>query len=232
VNEFGLRGGFVVALSLAGFAAALWRHADRWPRAGRLALYAGAVLCVLAALPTSAIDLWNSRNLEDPRFITYVSPREAEALLWLRRNLPESAVVQGLVQHRLENHRSHGRMANLLGSLGGRRMASGNGYYAGQFQIGTRAAEQRVRAVERIFRGGPLERRLTPLLELRIDYLVVGHDERHAPHTDPALYPARPDLFTPVHDNQEVTVYRVEAAAIRRELASLAATRPAAGRAS
>jgi hypothetical protein len=223
VNEFGLRGGFVVALGLGALIAGLLRQAESWTRAARLGLRTAAILLALAAIPTTIIDLRNGTNLDDPRFITYLSPREAAALEWIRGNTPPGALVQGLPD-RIQAGR--GRIGNFINALGERRMAVGKSYYAGQFGIGTVRAEQRVRAVERIFRNTSLARRLRPIVELKIDYLTIGVDERGVSRADPGLFSARPEWFTPVFDNEEVRVYRVDREAVARGLAELSPEAP------
>jgi hypothetical protein len=217
VHEFGLRGGFVVALCLGAFAMTLARRASSWPPLVRAAILGAAVLGAALALPTSAIDLYSTRNLDDPRFSTYVSPREAEALRWIREALPPEAVVQGLpdpVQRR-------GLIGNFTNTLGERRLAVGKTYYAGQFQIGTERAQARSRAVTLVFRDAPLRRRLEPLIEHDIAFLTIGQPERSTPRADPGFFERRPDLFTRVFDNEELQIYRVDAPAVRRELESL-----------
>jgi hypothetical protein len=220
VNEFGLRGGFVVAIGLGALIAGLWVQVERWPRWSRAVLGAVAALLAASALPTSLIDLRNVVNLQDARFITYVSPREAEALDWIRRNTPSEAVVQDL-----PNHLQAGRypIGNLVNALGERRMAVGKNYYAGQFEVGKEPADERARAVTRIFRAGEASRRLRPIAELRIDFLVVGHEERTGRRTDPELFASRPDLFESVFDNGEVRVYRVDHEALAKALSLLPA---------
>ncbi len=212
VNEFGLRGGFVAALCLGAFVAGLWRFADSWGRGARTALAVVTVFLAVLSLPTTAIDWYNAQNLQNKRFITYVSPREAEALAWVRHNLRETAVVQGLpdrVQNGRWGERGRGFIGNFINSIGGRRMAVGKTYYAGQFQIGEDRARRRVRRVNRIFKAGSLRWRLEPLLRYGIDYLFVGQYERAMKRADPGLFTANPQFFEPVFDNEEVQIFRV-----------------------
>jgi hypothetical protein len=140
---------------------------------GRLGLAHAAVL--LPALATSALDVFNAQDITNRslspgefRWTTVVSSDEWEALEWIRRETPVTAVVQWDVRAR-----ELGEWA-FLPAIGQRRMAVGTPIFLldrGKYRVRER------RHVRPIFGAASAEDAHRLARELGIDYLFVGARE-------------------------------------------------------
>jgi hypothetical protein len=172
---------------------------------GRLRLIHAAVL--LPALATTALDVFNAQDITNRsvspgefRWTTVVSSDEWEALDWIRRETPKTAVVQWDVRAR-----ELGEWA-FLPALGERRMAVGSPIFLldrGKYRVRER------RHVRPIFAAASAEDAHRLALELGIDYLFVGARELQVRREGlRKLFEAKV-LFRPVFTNGTVTVLEV-----------------------
>ncbi|MBA3950128.1 MAG: hypothetical protein H0X44_09315, partial [Acidobacteria bacterium] len=172
---------------------------------GALALAFAAVL-LAAGLPTTAIDWYNARDLENrrmgPGFLWVIPfpPDQQAGFDWIRRATPPDAIVQF-------DPITHGRQ-NWSGipTFTGRRMAAGLPIsLLPAAEHGAAAAE-----VHRIFAELPPDDAHAAARARGIDYLWIDGDDRRAP-TAPALDRlfARPDLFPPLFRAGETAVLAV-----------------------
>jgi hypothetical protein len=200
----GFRAGqILLAMTTVPLARVLDRIIDRG-RTRAAALLVGSVLA--AGFPTTAIDVLNAADIGNRRmgpgfpWTVTLSPAEQEALAWVRRATPRSAVVQAepIVRGRTQ--------WSLIPSFAERRMAAGLPIsLLPTPEYGLRST--RVRAiftVDRIDDAHAIAR------DLRIDYLWVDQTDRAAYPAGVARLASDPTLFTPVFRNAEVTVYGVK----------------------
>ena len=175
-------------------------------RSARPMLAAGLCAVVLAAgAPTVVADTYNASDIGNlsagpgfPWTLT-VTPRQQEALAWVRANTRPTAVVQ---MDTLARGRAHW---SFIPTFGARRMAAG-------LPISLlprpeyRDASAQVRA---IFDSRDAAEAHHAARRMRIDYLWVDQVERTAVPAGVATLASAPGYFEPVFDNGEVTVYYV-----------------------
>ena len=169
----------------------------------------GAWLCaaiLLVGLPTTVIDTFNAQDIGNTRqspggfkWTLSVSAGQDEAFRWIRRETPETAVVQMEPTLRGREHWT------LIPSFAARRMAAGlpisllpsPEYLEGSNRVRTMFAAPDAQEAASIARG------------LRIDYLYVDGDDRAAYPDGVAKFAAHPELFAPVFQNADVSIYQV-----------------------
>ena len=194
------------------------RHADRAARpavrsTARHACTRAGRRCSPAAililgLPTTAIDAYNAADITQPahgarafRWTVILSPGQQEALRWVRRDhardwpsfrRSRSSAARSVEPDPLVRRAAHvGRPADLAAADAG--VHGPRGTCPGRSSGRDRSDD--AHAIAR---------------ELKIDYLWVDGTDRAAyPDRRRALLAADPTLFTPVFQNDEVTVYGV-----------------------
>jgi hypothetical protein len=200
----------LIAFAIAGAAllTAVWPH-----RARRTIAAAACVVLVIPALPTVAFDVFNAQDVENreqgPAFpwTLIITPPEREALDWIKSNTPADALVQ--VEPRV---RDAGTWA-YVPAFAERRMAAGLPISMIPLRPYQHASDY-VR--DGIFRAAAPDQAYVTASSMGIDYLVVGPPERAGYPAGVAQLATRPDLFTPVFQNDAVTVFRVVGEASRR----------------
>jgi hypothetical protein len=202
----GWRAGHVLFIASAVLTACLFTWAGDAPRGLRIPLTVTSVVLALAALPTTALDLYNAQDIanrhEGPGFpwTLTLTPMEVDALRWLRTRTPKDVIVQP--DTRLRANRSWGYIT----AFGERRMATGLPIAMIPMEPYQRATEI---IGEQVFsHGTPLER-WVKARRFRIDYLYVGPDEQHAHPGLVGVLDSRSDLFPVVFRNEEVVIYWV-----------------------
>lgn len=189
-----------------------------WTSGYKRMTWVAAVIVLLAGLPTTIIDAYNTQDVSnrhlwrdaerargtnvpfDPaaeyRWTLMITPEEWEALSWIRANTPADAVVQAEPVVR-------GRETwSLIPTFAERRMASGNALPL----LARPIYDERNRLVKGIYAGANPRLAWQQAKALGIDYLYVDDTER-------TVYPLvskfdnAPDLFTPVFRNREAVVY-------------------------
>jgi hypothetical protein len=202
----GWRAGHFIFIAFAALAAFALQQAWEARRAVRIMVVAIAGLLALAAVPTAAIDLYNTQDIENrslgPSFFwtTVLTHEELEALEWIRRWTPPDAIVQ------VEPHVRQNFTWTYVPTFAERRMAAGlplSMVPLSRYEAGSRRVRE-VYAAPDAQESHGLARRLS------IDYLVVGPPERAAYPELEARLDARPDLFRPMFRNGQMRIYLVE----------------------
>jgi hypothetical protein len=141
---------------------------NRWTAKLYLPL-AGLVL--LPGLLTLLLDIWNSADIRNRRFTSYVSFDEMRMMEWIRENVPVGRTVQNYPPARTWN-------LSAIPAFCGRRMFVGDRMHGQIFQVPADAYASRIEALGRELAALPSSR--GALREMGIDYLLWGEDEaRH-----------------------------------------------------
>jgi hypothetical protein len=172
---------------------------------GRLRIAHAAVL--LPAVATTALDVFNAQDIANRslspgefRWTTIVSGDEWEALDWIRRNTPKTAVVQWDVRARELGE------WGLLPAIAERRMAVGSPIFLldpGRYRVRER------RHVGPIFGAASAEEAHRLARELEIDYLFIGARELQLRGESLRKLFESKLLFRPVFSKGSVTVLKV-----------------------
>ena len=194
----------VLALWLT-FAIDAWRH---WQRPLATAMWVGLALLVLIAVPTVALDWYNTRDIDNVKispggfpWTVRISPQDQRALAFIRSRVPTEATVQpdGL---------SRGRATwALIPALARRRMASG----AGLFEPDQSSFEQNLARIRTIFQTRDIDQAYGYCRRLGVEYLYVGDVEREAYGESVLKFERHPDRFVRVFQNSDVRIYKVVA---------------------
>jgi hypothetical protein len=193
---------FVVLTPLVGYALQeLWAT----PTPIRLVGVTAVGVIAVAALPTVAVDLYNTQDIWNRgrgpayRWTVLLTPGELEGLDWLRTWTFKSARVQ--VEPIV---RSNDTWA-YIPAWAERRMSSG--FPLSMIPLSKyRAANERIK---KLYQSKTIEDAHALAVGQCIDYLVIGPPEREAyPQLEPLLDQHR-DLFVPAFRNGTLTVYYV-----------------------
>jgi len=201
----GWRSGHLLLVGFAIMGAAALSAAWRW-KPMRVPLVALVALAAIPAIPTVAIDVYNAQDIanreQGPTFpwTLIITPKEREALTWVKKATPADALVQ--VEPTV---RDTGTWA-YVPAFAERRMAAG--LPISMIPLAPyREASENVKAG--IFQALAATDAHTMARHLGIDYLLVGDVERDNYAAAIALIASRPDLFQPVFENSAITVYAV-----------------------
>jgi hypothetical protein len=172
----------------------------------RLAWGAALGISIAAAVPTTAIDVYNTQDIynwgQGPGFdwTLILAPEEQELFDWIKKNTPPSAVFQvDAFQRDLQG------WANLP-AFAERRMAVG----VPISMVPMLKYEQGSRRASWIFETGSPETAHDLCRKNGIDYLLIGGPERKRHPAAQARFDAAPEYFEPVFRNREATVYLVK----------------------
>jgi hypothetical protein len=181
---------------------ALWSKGGwiRWTSA------ATTLVVALAALPTVAIDVYNTQDVWNRemgpgfRWTVILSPGEVEALTWIRRATPQDARVQVDPDVRGRDTWAY------VTAFAERRMAGG--IPLGMVPL---AKYERVSAElkHEIYESTSAHDTYRRASDLCIDYLVVGEPERTAYPQLQRVLDQSPDLFKPAFRNDALAIYQV-----------------------
>lgn len=175
-------------------------------RSVRAITVAVGILLTLVALPTLAIDLYNTQDTNNRRmgpgfrWTVVLSHDELAAIEWIRRYTPENAVVQ--VEPDVRGRETWAYIA----AFAERRMAAG-------LPISMVPVDKYVaasRKVTELYRMTDVREAFQRARELGIDYLVIGPPERAAYPQFQPLLDAHPEYFRPMFGNASMRVYLVE----------------------
>ena len=200
----GWRSGHLLLISFSIVAAAAFTAA--WSRRRvRLPLAVAAVLAIVPAIPTVAIDVYNAQDVSNrgpgPSFpwTLVITPAERDALNWVKRATPPAAIVQ------VEPiARGAGGWA-YIPAFAERRMSAGIPIS----MIPLRPYEEASASVRSIFTSTSANDAHSLARVLGIDYLFVGDVERRAYAPTLEEIASRPDLFAPVFRNAAAEIYGV-----------------------
>lgn len=200
----GWRAGLVLLLTAPALAALTLRHLLESRAAWLGPLAFGAAL--LAGLPTTAIDVFNAQDVENPgegpgfHWTMRVTPAQQAAFAWLRRATPRTAIVQMESTCRGRDTRT------MIPAFAFRGMYSG-------LPLGlVRGPEydERAARVRSLFESSDAEAAWRLATDARIDYLYVDDTDRRA-FSGAAIrkFEENPSLFTPVFWSGDVALYAV-----------------------
>jgi len=187
----------VPALTAAGLAAAdgIWRKAA----------ITTAVLALLAGAPTTAIDVYNAQDITNlspgPGFpwTEVLDPNQREALEWLRRTTPDSAVVQ------LDAIARGRTIWSIIPSFAERRQAAGTP----RTLVADPEYQERSERVRAMYATTDAREAWNVARALRIDYVWIDEVERATYPAGMAKFEASAQFFAPVFRNARVTIVRV-----------------------
>ena len=176
-----------------------YRPGRRWQRAL-------TVIVILLALPTLALDIqafggfFGSRGLENR-----ISRENIEAMLWIRDNTPDSAVVQGKPAYQGEYLYEF----NPVPPIAERPVAVGTYMMSSLWGVGGARAIHRIREVETMFETRNLDSLLTVIKKHNISYIYVGDQECRAFDLSPYLRGDIDGLFDTVYNRGGIRILEV-----------------------
>ena len=194
---------YLVCAVWMAFAIDTWQT-WRWP--ARTTMWAATAILVALALPTVALDWYNTRDIRNVdlnpggfAWTVRISPGDQAALRFIRRALPIDATVQTDAETR-------GRATwALIPALGRRRLATG----LGLFEPDQTRFEPNMRRIRTLFATADADEAYGYCQRLGIDYLYVGDVERKAYGDGAAKFGRHPTRFKRVFGNSAVDIYEV-----------------------
>jgi hypothetical protein len=202
----GWRAGHLLFVAFTVLTAYALQEIGRGTAAKRATAAAVFVVLALAAVPTFAIDLYNTQDIDNReqgmgfKWTLVLDRDELAALAWIRTLTPQNAVVQ------IDPFPRDAYTWAYIPAFAERRMAAGLPISMVPLEK-YETASREVKAVFTADNGQAAHKRA---VELGIDYLFVGQPEREA---NPQLVDRlvqRPDLFQPVFRNNTISIYFVE----------------------
>ena len=181
---------------------AVWRIG--WSRA---IVAITATVALVLAVPTVAVDVYNAQDVTnrnmgaDFPWTLVVTPLEREALDWIRMSTPANAVVQVEPYIRGSKHWAY------IPAFAERRSVAG---LPGSMTPSRPYRESADDVYWGIFRARSADEAHNMAQFMGINFLALGIPERRAYVSGIAQMAERPDLFTPVFRNDEMTIFRVE----------------------
>lgn len=171
----------------------------------RLVVLVPLATALLAALPTTAIDVYNTQDIynwaQGPGFpwTLIVSPEELETFAWIKAHTPAGAVFQVDPLARDVEGWAY------LPAFAERRMGVGLPIS----MVPLHKYEEGSRRASWMFETGSAESAHTLAARNGIDYLVIGGPERKRHPRAEQRFESAPDLFELVFRNRAVSIYRV-----------------------
>jgi hypothetical protein len=164
-------------------------------------------LIVVAGLPTTIIDTYNAQDISNRRrgaggfrWTVSVTPDQQAAFDWVRRSLPEDAVVQMEPVLRAREHWS------LIPTFAERRMSAGQPISL----LPMPEYKQRSAEVQQLYRTADPREAWQLARARRIDYLYVDTNDAEAYPDGVAKFDSQPAYFQKVFENGEVRIYDVQ----------------------
>lgn len=174
VNEFGLRGGFILYLVQVFLVGQLLMHWRCWARRLQVLVGLMLVMTIAPAIPTLVFDFRNAAAIHDSSFTSVIGATEEAVLEWIRTNTPDRAVIQQEPELLSGGERIRG---NTLPPFAGRSMAVGTEYYAGQFQVSPTRVKTAIAQVRKLFTTPHVAEAVELWQWLSIDLLLLGPQE-------------------------------------------------------
>jgi len=202
----GWRSGHVLFIACAVLTGLTLTSVATSPMTIRIGAYVGVAVLAMAALPTTAVDIYNAQDVANARYgpgfpwTLGLSGQEVEALEWLKTRTPRDVVVQPDVRERGVTSWGY------IPAFAERRMAAGLPIAMVPMQPYRDATEV---VGEQIFSRGSPEHRSAVARRLGIDYIYAGPAEQRAHPDFVAMLDARSDLFPVAFRNAEVVIYWV-----------------------
>ena len=164
-----------------------------------------ALAILVLGSPTTVVDTFNASDITNremgPSFpwTLTVSPAQHQALAWVRANTPPRAIVQAEPIVRGRAHWS------FIPTFARRRTSAALPISL----LPEPEYEARSRRVQSMFTNPDMDGARREARRLRIDYLWVDRDDRDAYPEGVERLARTPEIFRPVFNNAEVTVYEV-----------------------
>jgi hypothetical protein len=203
----GWRSGHMLFIAFAPLIAYAWHRVYASP--GMLVRISGllvTIVVVLATLPTSLIDLYNTQDTDNREqgpgyhWTLQLMPGEVDALNWIRAWTPPKAIVQ--VEPFLRDRETWA----YLPAFAERRMAAGLPISMIPL-VNYEHASLRIRELYSLPAADDVH---TLARHLRIDYVVIAPPERARYPLFESTLDTAPKLFRRVFHNEVVSVYEVE----------------------
>jgi hypothetical protein len=203
----GWRSGHMLFIAFAPLIAYAWHRVYASP--GMLVRISGllvTIVVVLATLPTSLIDLYNTQDTDNREqgpgyhWTLQLTPGEVDALNWIRAWTPPKAIVQ--VEPFLRDRETWA----YLPAFAERRMAAGLPISMIPL-VNYEHASLRIRELYSLPAADDVH---TLARHLRIDYVVIAPPERARYPLFESTLDTAPKLFRRVFHNEVVSVYEVE----------------------
>ena len=206
-SVFSIKFGYLVHLSLlllsVGFLDRLVANRSR------LLLSLALVLAAPAGL-TTAMDIYNSQDVENRKFTTIIDPHHADALAWIRRNVPFNAVVQNDI---IGDEGYTDKFVTEIPPLARRSVYLSDPILSQLFQIPAADVEQRSRLLCELFSSSSPEFIYGYSMKAGIDYLFL--EDRNESAVFQHL--AEP-YFTRAYERGEMVIFRVNAGRPRPDI--------------
>ncbi|HTR48121.1 MAG TPA: hypothetical protein VMM16_12120 [Verrucomicrobiae bacterium] len=161
----------------------------------------------LAAAPTFFADIYYTSNVNDLYNTRYVRVEDKQACDWIRRNLPETAVIQGRYNYYVDPDR--GLYLSLISSFAQRPQVLG--WFSGAATLvddGWRLAEQRREEIEAVLGSRDLSVLEAFLRKYSVGYVYVGPLEQAKSRTLLPLLQSAPGEFRQVYVKGGVAIFR------------------------
>jgi hypothetical protein len=130
-------------------------------------LVLSTLIFVLPAGLTWAMDFWNTIDIQNRRFTTYVKPGEASVAEYIRRALPARTVVVNYSPHYDDF------MRDILPPFSRRPVYLGDRIFSRIFQVPEELVQARTKVVESIFRASSSEDAWRIIGETKSEYVFV-----------------------------------------------------------
>jgi hypothetical protein len=170
--------------------------------------------CALLALPTYFTDVFFTSNVEDANETHYVALADRKACEWIKKTLPESAIVQGESDYLGYAHGFNKRQElyiSLIADFAERRQVLGWRYIGSELvPHGDRVVEERSRDLGVMLASGKAQSILGVANRYGINYIYIGPYEKSL---YPTLLPALESLprhFKRVYSSDGVEIFRVD----------------------
>jgi hypothetical protein len=145
---------------------------DRLIDSGRTkAAMAALLVVVLPACLTWVMDAYNSRDITNPKFTTYIHPDDARVYAWMRQNLPHRTVVEDYA--RFESNFIRGFVSEVP-TFAERSLFLGDRNFSRIFEVPSKQLEIRRRILTKLLREKTSERLCADTSAAGIDYLFFS----------------------------------------------------------
>jgi uncharacterized membrane protein len=158
-------------------------------------------------LPTFFTDIHFTSNIEDSYTTRYVRTEDQQACDWIRKNLPETAVIQGETQYFVGA--DHGEYLNLIASFSGRPQVLGwNTGAAVLIADGWQICVRRIPDIQAMLDATDSSQLIRILQKYSIDYVYVGPFEQGRHKTLLGVIQSSPNQFREVYSQSDVHIFR------------------------
>jgi len=174
----------------------------------RRALFAGVLIA--AAVPTFFTDIRYTSAVHDPARTGYVAVADMEACRWIRRHVPENAVLQSEPNYsgRCGQPAHEVAAISLIPDFAERRETLGEWYVAGTTLVSSKPIEDvRAHDVTRLFAASDMEEVVKIVSKYGIDYLYVGPCEQKGNPRLLDILRGSPHLFQEVYSRADVHIF-------------------------